>query len=151
MNVAKICKRNVVTVRENSDLTLAAELMREKHIGYLIVVEPIPGEATSKPVGVLTDRDIVVSVIARQIDPSALRVGDVMTRHPVLIEEGHSVVSAMRMMREMGIRRLPVVGRAGHLAGVLSLDDVLDALAGGLQDLAGAIRNEIRTESTSRP
>ena len=151
MKVGNICRRKAITIRESDDLTAAARLMREEHIGYLVVVEPNPGHATFKPTGVLTDRDIVVSVVGRQADPNTLRAGDVMTRHPVLVEEGSSVGSALHLMREMGIRRLPVVGHAGHLIGVLSLDDVLDALAGELQDIAVAIRNERRAESALRP
>ncbi len=151
MKVGNLCNCNPVTIRESIDLTAAAELMREKHIGYLVVVQPNPAEGTFKPVGVLTDRDIVVSVVARQTDPRALRAGDVMTRQPVLVEEGTSLSSALRMMREIGVRRLPVVAHAGHLIGVLSLDDILGALAGELQDLAGAVRNELRIESALRP
>src|SRR5688572_9194655 len=81
MNVGQICQRNVVTVRASDDLSTAARMMREKHIGYLIVVEPTSqGERT--PVGVLTDRDIVVAVVAQDADPRALTVGDVMTCNP---------------------------------------------------------------------
>lgn len=148
MNVGKICTRNVITVRESDELTTAAELMRENHIGYLVVVEkgPDPSNGHGKPVGVLTDRDIVVSVVSRKADPALLRVGDVMTREPLVVEEGLSVGSALVQMRKNGIRRIPVIAPAGHLSGVLSLDDVLDVLANELNDVAGSIRNEQRIE-----
>jgi CBS domain-containing protein len=151
MNVGEICKGNVVTVREFDELSSAARLMREKHVGYLVVVEPNPTNATLRPVGVLTDRDIVVSVVAQNTDPRSLKVGDIMTRQPVVAVEESSIVSALQDMRRIGVRRLPIVGRAGQLVGVLSLDDVLDALASELNDAAGSIRKELQTESALRP
>ncbi len=150
MNITAICKRSPVTVRETDELTAAAQLMRERHIGYLVVVEPqLPG--AFRPIGVLTDRDIVVAVVAKGADPRALRVGDVMTRQPVVIEEGRSLAYALGEMRRIGVRRMPVVAPLGQLVGVLSLDDVLDALAEDLVGVAASIRSELRAEAALRP
>ena len=151
MNVGKICKRNVVTVREFDELNSAAELMREKHVGYLVVIDQNPASGMAMPVGVLTDRDIVVSVLAKDANPRELRVGDIMTRQPVVIGEGRSIASALTELRRIGVRRLPVVGSVGQLIGVLSLDDVFDSLAGELLDVAGSVRNEQLIENSLRP
>ncbi|HUN75386.1 MAG TPA: CBS domain-containing protein [Steroidobacteraceae bacterium] len=151
MKVGDICTRNVVTVPELDDLTAAARLMRKKHIGYLVVVEPNATEGTVMPVGVITDRDIVVRVIARETDARSLRVGDVMTRQPVITREDYSVSVALHYMREIGVRRVPVVNQAGGLVGVLSLDDVLDALAEELMDVASSIRRELKVENAIGP
>lgn len=152
MNVAKLCGRNVITIREFEELTAAARLMREKHIGYLVVVEPdLSGGGTLKPVGVLTDRDIVVTVVAREVDPRSLRVGDVMTRKPVVASESDSIEQALQHMRAIGVRRLPVVGSRGDLVGVLSLDDIIESLADVLQNVEGSIRSERRIEAALRP
>ena len=151
MKVGDICGRNVVTVREFDELTAAAQLMREKHIGYLVVVEPNVADGTLVPAGVLTDRDIVVGIVAKGTDPRTLRVGEVMTREPLLAQEDSGVSSAVRRMREIGVRRMPVVGRAGQLVGVLSLDDVLDAFAEELMDVARSIRHELKMEGALRP
>lgn len=151
MNVGSICRRNVVMIRPFDELTTAARLMRENHIGYLIVVEPSLGDQFFKPVGVLTDRDIVVTVIARETDPRTLKVGDVMTQQPVVAKEEDSSATALQEMRRIGVRRLPVVGERGQLVGILSLDDILDVLAAELQNVAGSIRNEQRMESALRP
>ena len=125
--------------------------MREKHIGYLVVVDPEVVDQSLRPVGVLTDRDIVVSVVARETDPRALRVGDVMTQQPVTVGSAEPVERALREMRRIGVRRLPVVGQRGELIGVLSLDDVVELLAGAMQNLAGSIRNERMHEGSLRP
>jgi len=151
MNAGEICKPNVVTVREFDELSAAARLMRERHVGYLIVVEPQPLDARLKPVGVLTDRDIVVGVLARDADIRALRVGDVMTREPVVVDEDKSIAFALKEMRRIGVRRLPVVGSAGCLVGVLSLDDVIEVLAKELLGVWASIGSELRMEAELRP
>jgi CBS domain-containing protein len=152
MNVASICGKNVVTIRGFEELGAAAQLMREKHIGYLVVVEPDVASAGSlKPIGVLTDRDIVISVVARETDPRTLRVSDVMTQNPVVTRDSDSLEQALARMRAIGVRRLPVVGSRGELVGVLSLDEIIDSLAAALQNVAGSIRNERRIETALRP
>lgn len=150
MNVGKVCKRQVVTVTPRTELIAAAQLMREKHVGFLVVVEPEPLAQFGKPVGVLTDRDMVVSVMARGTDPKLLTVADVMNQGPAMVEERESIEQALQTMRRMGVRRLPVVGAQGLLVGVVSLDDVIDVLAAQLGDLSGAVRNEQRIEGVLR-
>lgn len=148
MNVGTFCQRSVVTVGPADELSSAARLMREHHIGYLVVVEG-SGDAAA-PVGVLTDRDMVVTVIARDTESRQLKVGDVMTRNPVCASESESLATVLRQMRAIGVRRIPVVGRRGELTGLLSLDDVLDRLVSELQDVVGAIQNERRIEGELR-
>jgi CBS domain-containing protein len=138
-------------VKKNDDLATAARLMREHHIGYLVVVEPCLEDAGFTPVGVLTDRDIVVSVVAREADPRMLRVGDVMTQKPVTVMMEDSVTDALEQMKRIGVRRLPVVGYCGILEGIVSLDDVLTGLARDLGTAAGAITRERAAESVLRP
>ena len=151
MNVAQLCSRNVVTVRKIDEVIAAARLMRERHVGFLVVTEPDFAGTIERPIGVLTDRDIVVSIIARERDPRSLVVGDVMTENPVVLDRFDSIAAAVSEMRRIGVRRMPVTGELGQLFGVLSLDDVLDALAGELHNLAGAVRNEQRIENAMRP
>jgi CBS domain-containing protein len=144
-----MCARKVVTVRRNDDLQFAGRLMREKHIGYLVVVDTLPRDVNA-PVGVLTDRDIVVAVVAQDVNPRNLSVGDVMTPQPLVIEESLAVTAALARMRERGVRRAPVVAADGGLIGVVSLDDVLEILADQLSNVAGAIRNEQSIERVQR-
>ena len=146
MKVGRLCKRHPVTVEARSELIAAAEIMRKHHVGYLIVVDV----EAPKPIGVLTDRDIVVSVVAKGADPKALLVADVMTTQPVTVNEQDSVSSALQSMRRMGVRRVPVVSAHGDLVGVLALDDVLDEIAKEIADLTGAVHNEQRVEGVLR-
>ena len=148
MNAGSVCKRGVVTVAPTDDLVAAAHVMREKHVGYLIVAESTIHNR--RVIGVLTDRDIVVAVLAQEIDAHALKVGDVMTRDPLLVDEGQSIEAVLRHMREAGVRRVPVVDRSGSLSGVLSIDDVLEQIAEQLINIAGSIRNEQRMERVVR-
>jgi len=151
MNVGNICQRKTITVDQRAEIAVAARLMRDRHVGYLVVVGNEPGTDLPRPVGVLTDRDIVVTVIAKETDPKTLRAGDVMTLNPVTVGESDSVERALQEMRHSGVRRVPVTGSRGELVGVLSLDDLLEFLAGQIQNVAGAVRNERRIEGALRP
>jgi CBS domain-containing protein len=101
-------------------------------------------------VGVLTDRDLVVSVIARDIDARTLKVGDVMTSGPVTVREHDPLEFALAEMRRLGVRRLPVLNDCGTLAGVVSLDDIVPQLVRQLNDVAGSIHTEGLVERESR-
>jgi|SRR6185312_7371001 len=149
MNVGRICSRRLVTANPQLSLKEAAELMREKHVGFLVVVPADPRSPRS-PVGVLTDRDIVVSAVAQSVDPTAINVGEVMTARPAVAGEADPIRDALRTMHSMGVRRLPVVNARGELAGVLSLDDLLQFIAEEVMDLAGTVRNERHIEGVLR-
>ncbi|MGB8326214.1 MAG: CBS domain-containing protein [Steroidobacteraceae bacterium] len=150
MNVGLICSRKPVTVAPGADVVAAARLMREQHVGFLVVVESLAGRSAG-PVGVLTDRDIATAVVATEVEPHSIAVRDVMRTHPLLVAEDASIESALREMREIGVRRVPVVNAQGQLSGVLSLDDVIDELAEQLADIAGSIRKGQRVERQTRP
>lgn len=135
----EICTRNVSFAERGMPLTEAAKLMREHHVGCLVVVE---AGVLRKVEGVLTDRDIVVAVVARGVAPHTLTVGDVMSADPVTAREDDSLIDLMRTMRAKGVRRVPVVGAHGELVGIVSLDDVLAVLAEELGLLVAAIDRE---------
>lgn len=151
MQVGSVCQRLVFTICQPDEISRAAQVMREKHVGYLVVVEPNPVRGIPRPVGVLTDRDIVVSVVAREIDPKTVRVGDIMTPNPVLAAEWESMEAALQKMRQFGVRRLPVVNGYRELVGILAIDDVLKVIAGDAQDVVSTIRSGRRMEGESRP
>jgi CBS domain-containing protein len=149
MNAGSICQRLAFTVAKTAAVVRAAQLMREKHVGYLVVVDTDSARERA-PIGVLTDRDIVITVVAREIDPGTLDVGDIMSASPVTIEESASMEVALRKMREFGVRHLPVVDSKGDLAGVLGADDVLKVLGGDARDLVYAAQKERQVEGELR-
>ncbi len=150
MMVGSLCKTDVITVTAEQTVAAAARLMRERHVGLLVVVDAGEFKPDLKPVGVLTDRDIVTAVVAKDADARALKVGDIMTRHPVLAGESNYLEGTLRLMRDAGVRRAPVVGSRGQLTGILSLDDVIAAAATQLTDVAGAFLNEQTHERATR-
>jgi CBS domain-containing protein len=147
MTIATICTHRVITVERGIDIAAASAVMRENHIGYLIVTD---APADGAPIGVITDRDIVVKVVAKDVDPHTLTVGDVMTPDPLTAAEDDGIGETLHRMRRLGVRRVPVVGPRGLVTGVLSIDDVVDHLVGQLSDVAGSIRNELKLEETLR-
>ena len=149
MDVNLICNHNVATVTKAQGIVAAAALMREQHVGDLIVVEP--RDNASLPVGILTDRDIVVGVVAKGIAADAVTVGDTMTRNLLTVREDSSLEFALREMRRYGVRRAPVVRANGDLVGVVAIDDVIQHLAMQLGRLADLIRLEQDAELKTRP
>jgi CBS domain-containing protein len=149
MDVNLICNHNVATIGKSLGVGEAARLMREQHVGDLVVVET-RGNA-SVPVGILTDRDIVVGVVARQVAPEGVTVSDAMTRNVLTVREDASLEFALREMRRHGVRRAPVVRANGDLVGIIAIDDVIQHLAEQLGRLADLIRVEQETEQRARP
>lgn len=149
MDVNLLCNPNVATVGKSQDVAQAAALMRDQHVGNLIVVEPRGGALV--PVGILTDRDIVVGVIAKGVSPDAVTVGDAMTREILTVREDASLEFALREMRRYGVRRAPVVRANGDLVGIIAVDDVIQHLAVQLGRLADLIRVEQDAELRARP
>jgi predicted transcriptional regulator len=149
MDVNLICNHNVATIGKSRGIGDAAELMRQEHVGDLIVVETRAGAQV--PVGILTDRDIVVGVIARRIAPESVTVGDAMTRNLLTVREDSSIDFALREMRRYGVRRAPVVRANGDLVGVIAVDDIIEHLAKELVQLTELIRVEQNAEQRSRP
>ncbi|OGI41616.1 MAG: histidine kinase [Candidatus Muproteobacteria bacterium RBG_16_62_13] len=148
MKVGDACNREVVVVERNASVRDAARLMRDFHVGDLIVVES--GEGRRRPVGILTDRDIVVGVLARDVDTESVAVQDVMGGELVTATEDESLLDAVKRMRAAGVRRTPVVDQDGTLIGILTVDDLLDLLSETLSDLTRLVSREISREQRRR-
>ena len=119
--------------------------------GCLVVVEPAGAIGGEKPIGMLTDRDIVTNVIVRESDPRGLMVDDVMTRHPVMIWASATLEDALQCMRSGAVRRVPVIDDRGLLAGILALDDIFEHMAQRVPFAATPIRREARLEQGMHP
>jgi CBS domain-containing protein len=149
MDVRDVCKQVVVVAYRGMALNEAARLMREHHVGSLVVVEE--RDAGKSPIGMLTDRDIAIAVVARDLDARTLSVGEVMTTDVVSVREDDNILDTLALMRHRGVRRVPVVTRAGLLVGIVTLDDLMRILVAQLDDLVGAISGELAAEARERP
>jgi CBS domain-containing protein len=148
MAVGEICSREVVFARRGESLRLAAQLMREKHVGALAVVDERDGDRI--PVGIVTDRDIVIAVVAKGLDADTLLVGEVMTTDLVTVRESEGVSECIAKMRARGVRRVPIVDARGALVGIVSADDFLELLSEELSGIARMIASEQRREVQTR-
>lgn len=140
MAIGEICNREVVIVSVGTSVSEAARLMRERHVGNVVVVAEEGGRR--KPLGIVTDRDVVVEVVAAGLDAGKLGVEEIMVPDLATVQENTGVFEAIIFMRDKGVRRLPVVGKEGELIGILALDDLIELLAEELNELARLIRHE---------
>ncbi len=148
MAVGEICSREVVFVRRDESVRDAAQLMREHHVGAVVVVDERDG--LRRPAGVVTDRDIAVAVVAKGLDADAVRVEELMSGELVVARESEGISECIARMRGRGVRRLPVVDASGALVGIVTADDLLDLLAEELAGLARTVVNEQRREAQAR-
>jgi CBS domain-containing protein len=144
LTAGDICKRKVTVGYKQTSLVAAAQLMREDHVGSLVVVDDENGSRQVR--GLVTDRDIVMSVVATGLDPEPLRLEDIMSEPVVTANEADSLLDLMRSMRENGVRRVPVVGFQDELMGIVTMDDVLKILAQEMNTLVGSIDVGIKQE-----
>lgn len=149
MTVGEICIREVAIVHKASTVIEAARRMREFHVGNVVVVEDRGEERI--PVGILTDRDIVVSIVARDPDRiQTLTVGDVMSFELLTAREDEPVHSVLKRMCSHGIRRIPVVNGSGGLEGIVAVDDVLEFVSEELADLVRLMTLQRQREREAR-
>lgn len=149
MTVGKFCNREVVIAEKSSTVTEVAKLMRRHHVGDVVIVDE-QGE-TTKPIGILTDRDIVIELIACDVVPDSVSAGDVMSYELVTAREEDSLWDTLQKMRARGIRRVPVVNNGGQLEGILSVDDLMELFAEELNLLAKVPFREQLIEGQKRP
>jgi CBS domain-containing protein len=148
MPVAEICSRGVVIASPDDSLRTVAQLMRQHHVGSVVVTHDEAG--LCRPVGIITDRDIVLAVVAKDVSPDAVSAGDVMSEPLATARESDEIWDVLERMRTRGVRRLPVVGAHGELVGIVSADDVLELVAEELVNLARIIGREQRQEVSRR-
>jgi len=148
MPVSEICNREVVIVQRNDTALEAAKLMRQHHVGDVLVVEDRNGIRV--PVGIVTDRDLVVEIMAPELDDTVITVGDIMAQELVTVKGSTGIFEAIQYMRQKAVRRLPIVNEDGGLIGILTLDDLLELLSEELLEISKLVRNEQQKETRSR-
>ena len=134
MTIREFCTKEVVTTGKGSSITEVAQQMRKCHVGDVVAVER-RGEQNI-PVGIITDRDIVVQLIAPGMDPDAVTAGEIMSSELIIARGDDSIWDTLQRMRGKGVRRIPVVNEEGGLEGILTVDDLIELLAGELTLLA---------------
>ena len=151
MTIGKICNREVITVQRDATVLHAAVLMRQYHVGDVVVIENRKNKTV--PIGIVTDRDIVVELVATELDCKVITVGDIITKL-IVVKDSAGVFEAIQLMVNKGVRRLPVVDDDGGLVGIITLDDLLLLLSKELATLtklaAKLVSREQKNEATKR-
>ena len=141
MSLERLCSKAVVSVSPEATVLEAANMMRSKHVGCVVAVNG------THPVGILPDRDIVLEVVATGKKPSETAVREIMTTNLTMVNINYDLLDAVRLMRNRGIRRLPVVDEHRRLLGIITMDDALTAFGAEIGDLAGAVQKELDLEA----
>lgn len=148
MTVGAICNREVITVQRDASVLHAAKLMRQYHVGDVVVIENRKDKVA--PIGIVTDRDVIVEVIATELDSGVITVGDIMVISLAVVKSNAGILEAIQLMTSKGVRRLPVVEDDGSLIGIITLDDLLLLLAKEFGALSKLVAKEQKNESTKR-
>ena len=152
MTIGKICNREVITVQRDATVLHAAVLMRQYHVGDVVVIENQKNKTV--PIGIVTDRDIVVELVATELDCKVITVGDIIITKLIVVKDSAGVFEATQLMANKGVRRLPVVDDDGGLVGIITLDDLLLLLSKELATLtkwaAKLVTREQKNEATKR-
>jgi CBS domain-containing protein len=148
MQIGTICTREVICAKSATSVSAAAKLMRQYHIGDVVVIKESGGHRV--PLGIVTDRDIVLSVVATELDASTITIGDIMGPALVTATETDDILDAVRQMRTSGVRRMPVVDQHGALTGIVSVDDVIANMADQMNELTRLIAQQRVDERETR-
>ena len=149
MLVGEYCIREVVVVEEDKSVTEAAAIMRQYHVGDVVICKAQYGKQV--PVGIITDRDVALEIVAKGIDPESVRVGDAMSFDLTTVSEHDDLMHVIELMRDKGVRRVPVIDADEALVGILTVDDIVDLLSEVLVDLAHLVDRQKRRETRLRP
>lgn len=148
MPIGEICNRDVIILQRDATILEAAKLMRQHHVGDVLVVEERDGVRV--PVGIVTDRDLVVEIMATELDQTVITVGDIMVQELVTVKESTGVFETIQYMRSKAVRRLPIVDENDALAGILALDDLLELLSEELLAIVKLVRVQRQKETKHR-
>ena len=149
MTAGKYCNRDVVITEPNTIINEAAKLMRQYHVGDLVVVKK-QGEE-NVPVGIVTDRDLVIEVLAQEVPPDSMTIKDVMNSKLVTVSEDETLLDTLALVQARGVRRILIVNDHGGLEGILSADDAIELIAEATNSLVKLVRHERMHEEQERP
>ena len=146
MTAGELCYRTVYIIRANESVLEAARLMKKYHVGCLVVVDERDGDRV--PIGMVTDRDLVVKGLARSPDDiGTMQVAQVMSEGLTTARENERMHDVRKKMRVRGVRRIPVIDADDRLQGIIAFDDLVDWMAQELSDLAQLVSREQEREA----
>ncbi len=145
MKAREFCNREVVVLEKDASVADAAGLMREHHVGSVVIIDS--PEEPRRPVGVLTDRDIVMEFVTQNVSPTDVSVGDAARYKLVTVDQDAGLFEVIELMRSQAVRRIPVVDDRGSLVGLVASDDALELLAEQLSDLVSVVAKQRRRET----
>lgn len=148
MSVGAICNQEVITIERDATILHAATLMRQYHVGDVVVIEKLKGKVV--PIGIVTDRDLVVEVVATELDCNVITVGDIMVTNLTVIKASASILEALHLMTNKGVRRLPVINSKDNLIGIVTLDDLLLLFAKEIGMVSKLVNREQKNEAAKR-
>lgn len=144
MTIGQICNRKVITVRRDATVQHAAQLMRQHHIGDVVVIENRQDQTV--PLGILTDRDVVTKLVATELDSNVITAGDIMAKKLTSIKDSAGIFDAIKLMTAKGVRRLPVIDKHGDLVGIISLEDLLLLISHEFSALTKLVKHQQKSE-----
>ncbi|MCW8407462.1 CBS domain-containing protein [Legionella sp. PATHC035] len=148
MRVGEYCNRDVVVINGNESVKNAAELMRTYHVGDLVLVEEHHNRKI--PIGIVTDRDLVIEVMAAGVQPESLLVRDILTDPFSCVFENDSLFDALEIMHSKKIRRLPVISENKTLIGIITLDDLIEILTETMTHIVDVVKLQQKKEARQR-
>ena len=148
MSIGTICARDTIIAKREDTIAEVAKLMRKHHVGDIVVVKP--SDDGNVPIGIVTDRDLVIEILAQGLSPDSVTVGDIMSYEVVTAYDSDGIWDTVQKMRSKGVRRMPVVNENGGLVGIVSLDDMLDLISDELSGLTKIVSHEQERERAER-
>jgi predicted transcriptional regulator len=148
MSVGQYCDREIGLVSQGSSILEAAQIMRNCHVGEVVVVKQHNGK--NIPVGIITDRDLVIEIIAMEVNVDQISVGSIMSLEMITVNEDKSLRDTLEVMQLNGIRRSPVVDKSGALLGLIKIEDILEVLSHDMAKVLELFHTERRIETTLR-
>lgn len=135
MSLERFCRKSVVSMPSTQTVQDAAIKMRERHVGAVLIVDD------GQPVGIVTDRDVVLRTVAEGRDPRTTPIRDVMSRNLTVVRSDEKIDDAVSAIRAAGVRRVPILDDKGTPVGMVTLDDLVVLMAGELSTAAGAVQS----------
>jgi len=148
MTVSDYCERNIALLTRDASLQEAAMMMRIHHLGEVIVIDKLNGK--NIPVGVVTDRDLVIEIMALEVDVEQISVGNIMSLELITVRQDNNLSDTLDIMQQHGVRRLPVIDNSGSLLGVINIEVILKVLCQDLSKMLTLFNNERDNEKILR-